>query len=612
MIQHSRHRMVWSGLDLNADHPESYSLRVLADGADFGNAEPVDKVIRTLLGDGEVVRRDRANNRTARLAIQVTAPDSIALAAAEEALGLRDGKPGDLLWEPPDGLTASVFDLQTAHLAFSLDDMGELQLRRVYVVEFVALPYVRTVNPVTVESLPAGSSASVTTIDACDALTGWDAGTRSLTLGTSSPDSGTGYLYSSAALSAIQLEPIPGGTRVIYQAPLMKDFAPISFASTPYLVLRTRGSLGPVALKVTVNPDGWTSGGRAAEHVASELQPNGWTAHWFYVPVATVTRIRINTIQSRDYTGGAPLPSGAGIGVDTIQRSTQADLAGTGRAQLRSIPIQGAYRTPGSLRLTHPTSSLGEVILVTCRDLANGWRPDLRRSRSSGATPTADAGTVSGFRELVDNTVFTIPARTLRPGGWVLMARMRRSASSTPSTLTATARLRVGTTDLGPAETLTTRAPFPTSGWSIHILGRLHLPPAAVAAESTAAVRLSINAAGTTPEWDEMWLVPSDAEVTVLNGVSSGSPSLENARFSALRLDAPTVQQPRGGAWVGTEPDWSDALSASPWLERLGRHELAPSETLIYAVTAGAVGASLSAEYFPLAHSNSAGAPGAA
>src|SRR5690349_20716790 len=105
-------RLDLGDLDLvNADGGfESFWFGVTGEDLDFGEPQPIDVTLSSLMVDGSRTVTTRHENRTIALRVQVHAPDGLGLADGEAALTALEGARTTLSWTPPDGYgPTSVF-----------------------------------------------------------------------------------------------------------------------------------------------------------------------------------------------------------------------------------------------------------------------------------------------------------------------------------------------------------------------------------------------------------------------------------------------------------------------------------------------------------------------
>lgn len=148
-------------LDLMDKAGTPFAVATEAEGTEWGNPQPIEVAIRSLLQDGSIVAHEGDDNREVTLRVRITAPDSAALAQGEAALMAELYKRNDLTYTPSDGWSdPTVFDVVTSSLTHTMDDLGEVQGRRIYSVRLVCLPFGRSETATTVTPTPTSIGTS--------------------------------------------------------------------------------------------------------------------------------------------------------------------------------------------------------------------------------------------------------------------------------------------------------------------------------------------------------------------------------------------------------------------------------------------------------------------
>lgn len=586
---------------------ESSPFKVLGDGFNLGAGESITEALPRLLLDGEVVSGDRTSNRELSFTVEVSGADAIELAENEAALIAEANKPRNTLtWTPPNFAVPTVFDTFRATVRHLFDDLDELRRKvRKYEVTIPALPFGRSESKATTSAILEGAA---TVVDACDLTTGWTV------------DDGYGYSYTPTidstvyATSTASIRAYVGVAR----APLAWDStmdglaagvwfrraASFSMGGARFLTIQVRHQFGngnPVQLLTGIR----NGSAMSLEPVVVQAMGAGWYRNTFDVGDGTISQLAIFL------TGTATVPTGtgpstAGIWVDDLTKLTEA--GSTTKHATRLLDVQGSVRTTGSLQVSHATSALGDTVIYTCEDRGDGYRPDLRRWRKSGPTVVADATAMSGvydpltFGSWSSATTFDVPAASLSPGAYAILARVKRSGGSSASAIArATTILNgqtVGTTDTTPTY------PVAGGGWSIAPLGVFHLPTAALPPGSTAVVRIQIIGENANTYLDEAWLFRMDGALTEV-ACGTAAPSAGGSS-NRLWVDSPSLEQPQGGVWVGYAADRSDARAAGPLMTSLGRHAFVPPKMSVYVGTSNATGATVTLQHYPRWHTNAA------
>lgn len=131
-----------------------YAFNVLAQDATFGNPQPVAEQVESLMRDGDLSTATRDGNRQQTFLVEISAIDAGAAAEGEAALMAHLDRPAALTWVTPYAAD-SVFDVVRSWSEFRFDDLSELgrqggRVKRVFALTFEALPYARSVDPVTI------------------------------------------------------------------------------------------------------------------------------------------------------------------------------------------------------------------------------------------------------------------------------------------------------------------------------------------------------------------------------------------------------------------------------------------------------------------------------
>ena len=146
---------VLGSLDLMDTTGSPFAVETMADGTDFGNPQPIEVAIRSLLQDGSATVHEGDDNRELPLRIKISASDSGGLAQGEEALMAELYRRNTLTYTPADGWgPPTVFDVVTSSLAFSTDDLAENRGEHYWLVRLVCLPFGRSETAVTISPTP--------------------------------------------------------------------------------------------------------------------------------------------------------------------------------------------------------------------------------------------------------------------------------------------------------------------------------------------------------------------------------------------------------------------------------------------------------------------------
>lgn len=558
-----------------------YRVKTMSDGTDWGNGEPIETVLASLLQDGAVVITQGYNNREATIRVRVESrPGSGGdLADAEAGLVAELNKPNLLTWTPPDGSPATVYEVLTSNLLHTLNDAAELNGFRYYNIRLVCLPYARSVDEVITPAIGTGvdpPAPTVTSIDACTSTTGWARGG----FATSGPTVVTGAIQVAASLTLS-----PGQRRTLSA---IRSGLSTSMAGSPYL-------------RVQVTE--LTSGSIAASGIS--FQVNGVA-----VPVAVVsgafyyldcTGLTINSVTVLGEWTNAPVPGTgtATLRVDDISSVDTLPSLGSSRQLVRSLAVKGTARTQATLTLEHPTSALGDgVIAYVYDDDGSNYVPSMRARRAGGAgSVSIDAARVSGGSEpLATPPFFDFPYSDLPVGPYGLMLLVKATTNAGAKTITWTAQTRINGVDQGNPLTGTVTTPaLSNSTYTLVPIGRGDLRTMKVAANSTAVVRITLTGADVT--LDEGWVFNTRIGQLIVANCGTAAPSAggtSNRLFikPATIFEDPTVLR-------GFSADQSDAVYAGAGIGSWMQPNIDPPSVKLLTVTPNALNAAASIRHYP-------------
>lgn len=595
-------RLDLGDLDLvNADGGyDSFAFFAQGEGVDFGEPQPIDVTLASLMADGAPTETARYENREVTFRVDIEASDALGLAAGEAALLGQIGVRTTLTWTPPDGYgPPTVFRVETSRARFLFNDLDEVRSvkKRVFQVTLTCLPFARSAEVVTVGAEFVADA--VTIADDCESTSGWSATARSssqnpvsLAVDSTVFATGTGSLKFTPAGT---VAPSISGTTTS-QARATRTGLSIDASGGGYFVVRVRGEW-------TVNLADWvmdahmtTTGGgeESITPLVGEADEDGFTRLSFVVPnSSTITAFDINVLQSA--TGIHSAVASPKFWIDSL------GLASTSSApqNVMSFDVAGSMRCEASFQVS-ALVGLGDVLLYTVPDLGDGFRPDLRRRQVSGAS-TSDTAAINGTKSALSvSPTFSAPASMFRAGSYAVLARVRRSATG-DCAITVSAQTKSGATAIGSAES-TTSAGFELADADYHVvrIGVIELPPLVTDPASDATVLFTATRTGTDYYLDELLVFPLEDHALTWVTCGSGTPSATVA--SRLWIDEPSPTLPRGSRMVGNNEGRLDAQYVLP-LSR-GRHVLKPGRMLAYLLTSAAGGADLQAIYTPAWHSN--------
>ena len=144
------------------------------------------------------------------------------------------------------------------------------------------------------------------------------------------------------------------------------------------------------------------------------------------------------------------------------------------------------------------------------------------------------------------------------------------------------------------------------TGYELHTLGRMSLPPARVGPSGFVQIGLLYNSGSPTITLDEVYLLHESGDLTVVE-CGTASPSA-GAASNRLWLDAPSLDDPQGSVWVGAAADRSDARYAGTAVAARPPygHNLEPGGMNVFTVTSNADSAAVSSTHYKRWHTHAA------
>lgn len=154
----------------------SYWFETLAEGASFGDPQPVEVGIASLMRDGAIVEKTGDNNRESFWMVRVCATDQGALDEGVAVLHRATGKRTTLVFTPPDGYgEARVWDVETSNLLEpnGFDDLAYTRRNQmVFRLRLVCQPFRRSTT-LTIDDAGTPPSSGGTLLYNCESTTGW-------------------------------------------------------------------------------------------------------------------------------------------------------------------------------------------------------------------------------------------------------------------------------------------------------------------------------------------------------------------------------------------------------------------------------------------------------
>lgn len=580
-------------------------VETLAESTNWGNPQPIQVALRTLLQDGQRTAITGYDNREVNIRVEMSATDSETLSRLEAELRAELGKRSQLVWTPADGWgPPTLFFVETSWLNHDMDDLAEaadrsLQ-RRFYLITLVCQPFGYSVNEVVADTLelnPTTAPLTPTTAVINDASsdTGW---------------SRSNLPYSVMGAYAMQVDE-PYAVRTDQHLMVLEgtyDTSVTKFVSVDYLT-GSQNSFRASDLGLYYG-DG-TDDKRIPLTAVTPSPYTGYLRAYFKVPDAMSSltrlwfRIAIDVGYLTPYLAAKPTY----FAITEVERTNVAPFLGTQRQKLRTVPVPGTERTPASLVIAHPSSALGDVLAFTWRaDRCPDYLPSLRSRRISGDGVVLDPSLVSGaYDPIAAPWVAEVLSSQVPDGEGQFVARLHSDVATTLD-INWAVYTRVGGVEVSRVEG-TARVTF-VVGWQNVTLAfdqflNTDLKPGAPA---VTRFQMQRQASSTVILLDEAWYFNTDRELGV-GGVLSqvacgtGTPA-PGGPSSKLSIETATVDRPYPAYFRGTAMDGSDWFSANSVAVGLPAHEFVPTSMRLLSVTAGALDASSSIRCRPAFHTH--------
>lgn len=597
----------------------SYWFEVLAEGASWGDPEPVERVVDSLLRDGVLVEKESDGNRVERFQIKVCSTDPVGLSEGVAALHRATGKRTTLRWQDGD-YPATVVEVETSRLLEpgGFDDLRYNRNEVVYVLSLTCLPGHRGESQQSTAATAVPSVGDV--INNCESTTAftWEptpfqSSGAVLTPVTPFAIDSSRFVEGAGSLAVqpnygtdIGYGPgVNGGSKYEYgwyvdldESPAAGSYLSFAFYASNYNADSDARS-GLVRFWVTTDENGeveydvFSSGD---SDVIVQAIEGGFVQYTVRLddPVH-LTRLRWYARQDDPTAlGSEPYPS------VLLDRIALAESATLGSQVLKTIAVGGSARTTGSLHIASPTDAvgLGQVVAYTvARDrVPTGFRPDLRQwdDGTGGTTPDADATNGSYYSVLGTSSTYSdpspallAPASLFNSTAHTMVARLTSpAAEGTDLHLGVQAQLIIDGDEVG--EPLTVQRDWDdtgAAGYEMVPLGTLYLPPLPIAAAtSEALVRFRFRG---NVYLDELYAFPVDGDLSIIDcGAGTSGPSVS----SHLWIDSPSQTQPQGGYWRGPTGDRVNAISAWAAANVPGTHSFEPGDVLAFVASTGTLG----------------------
>lgn len=609
-------------IELCGGEVDGYSFEAKGDGGTFGDPQPLEVALNSLVRDGVLTETQSDGNREASFLVTVKATDQQGLAKGVAALHGSTQKRTTLVWTPPDGFGATtVFEVETSSLASpdGFDDLEYVRNRMTVLLRMVCLPYSRSVEKIVdVASSPPGAGEG-TVFESCESVEGWagfgsDAGSASFTVDSSLFSEGAGsvkslvtqwergYVYGTSNGTGGYYSPSGGRSRDEVTG-LALDTGTGGYVSVAIRFDPFYDASKLTRIWQSTTPGVWTEVGAWA---AVALDANGFVHYrWPVDEGQTIIGFRFEATHGTKgqlYDLDAPF-----VWYDEFRI---LPTASTEQQIIKQLDVLGSARTTGSLHIGSGIESvaLGQVLVATMptAQVPAGFNPEVRPWVSQG-TLTADATALNGsyyspgadYSAAAGMPVFDVPVRLLTPGAYSMVALVKTSAATLVSGVQA--QLNVDGTVTGPTSTAEVSTTSTTSGWQFVTLGTIYLPPVPVrGADPTTTVRLLCKGANLA----NLYMVPAwqvgGRPVADFSIVDCGTGTASAAGPSShLWIDSPDAAQPQGGWWRGPTADRLNTRSAWPEAKKPGTHTFTPGGLTAFLASAAAQAPTLALEYYP-------------
>lgn len=598
----------------------------IAEGSSWGDPQPIEVTLNSLMRDGAIVSMTGDGNREATFPIRVMATDSASLDAGVQALQAATRKRTTLVWTPEDGYCEPrVWDVETSNLLQpgGISDLEYVRNQQVFTLRLVCQPYRRSAVEV-VDDAGTPPSSGGTLLYNCESTTGWadwysggltpvvdsvifTEGAGSLRTQSHYPLITTGSSYSYFYWRSYSTDQVTGLSLDTDTGGYLSIAIRIEYAD---VIPGVAESSGLNELFVQIGGS-WVE---VLNFVATRVDGSGFVHYVWPVDAGlTITGLKMAVRQLKlDNSGNGS----DGFADDPYVWYDDVELlpsATTDHQIVKQHFVQGSARTAGTLRISSPSESvaLGKVLTITVPTAAlpAGFQPDGERWVTQGTT-TTDATALAGHYYTPDASaylsstgkpIFEPPVTMLAAGAYTMVALVK--VESLPLVAGVQAQLVIGGTAVGPTSTAEVSIPDIATGWALVPLGEVDLPPTPMqGADSTAKVRLLFKGAKMAnvyfiPAWEvNGWPV---ADFSIVDcGTGTVGPA---AASSSLFLDAPSVMQSRGDYWRGPSPDRLNARSARDpsTLKKPGTHFFLPGAMTNFVVSLGAAGPTSTLRYPP-------------
>lgn len=601
---------------------EGFWFEALAEGTSWGDPQPVEAAVASLLADGNLVERLSNGNRQVTLRLTIKATDPVGVAQGRARLDRATGKRTTLVWRDGDW-PATVFEVETSATGSpgGFNDLEYLRNEQTVGLTLECLPFTRSeAKVVDLAGTPPASSGTV--LYSAESTTGW-----STFYNLNNPP------YTAAAVYEVDAVTFAEGAGSLKSRAHYWDddyFQSLNLArnrdQVTGLSLST-GTGGYLAVSIrTTNEVPDTSGAFATglkrlwmtvagvETEVTSFASIGRTANgfvryaWAVDAALTVTGLRFEVDQYGYQSASTGRPH---VWYDDFELLPAAT---TDHQIVKNLTVQGSARTTASLRVTSASEAiaLGYVLVATVPtdEVPAGFQPDGRRWVTQGVA-TTDTSSIHGVYYTPDTAsysssasaparpIFDMPVSMLTPGPYTVVALVKAEASTL--TFGVQAQTRVGGTNTGPTSTAEVSLSGLATGWQFVTVGTLYLPPVPMESPpDDARVRLLFKGA----KFADVFVIPArqsgGRQVADFSVVDCGTGTVSAAgASSSLWLDSPSIDQPQGGLWRGPTQVRTQARSAWPDARVPGVHVFRPGALTAFLVSTGSQAPGLTLEYHP-------------
>lgn len=611
-------------IELYGGGEDVYWFSALAEGTSWGEPQPVEVAVASLLRDGQLVESTGNGNREVTLRVTVHSTDPVGLAEGRARLDRATGKRTTLVWRDSD-YPATVFDVETSAVVApgGFDDLEYKRNELTVGLRLVCLPFTRSLEPV-VDDAGTPPSDAGTLLSNLESTTGWAQYQSPFgvggAIGTEYTVSGSVFFEGAGSLRA---KPYYAYTEYGYPTVLFGWADQVtgwsySTGTGGYLSIRLKGSHADLTVDSLIMTT-VENGAETVSPFAAERSADGWVRYvWPVDGSLTVTGLKFSLFMQ--YPRASQSDNGTDIYAYYDDFRVVAS-ATTDKQIVKQLTVEGSARTTGSLLVAAPDDAvaLGEVMVVTAptASIPAGYTPDARRWVAVGSS-TADANAPHGSYYSpngaygVGGAAFDVPASMFTPGPYVAVLAASRTAGEIEWRIRA--GLTVAGTQVGEfSEVGQNIASYTADVYHLMPMGVLYLPPVPVLSpDSTVKVRFEFYGnGGGAMRIDDLYLIPAWAvggrAVADYSIIDCGTGTVGVGEASShLWLDSPSAAQPQGGYWRG--PDASKQLAVSAWPDAVkpGPHVFEPGDLTAFVVSTAAQGPRVELTYFPSWHGSAA------